>query len=74
MIGNFMILTKISDKLITIVIIIDGKKLHCLEADGENIKDIGDGMNYNSKISYIFEILNYDHINRISLFSDIKIK
>ena len=74
MIGNFMILTKISDKLVTIVIIIDGKKLHCLEADGENIKDIGDGMNYNSKISYIFEILNYDQINRISLFSDINIK
>ena len=74
MIGNFMILTKINDKLVTIVIIIDGKKLHCLEADGENIKDIVDGMNYNPKVSYIFEILNSDQINPISLFSDIDIK
>ena len=73
MIGNFMIMTKISDTLITIVIIINGKKLHSLEANGKTIKEIKGTMDYKPKVSYIFEILNSAQINKVSLFSDISI-
>ena len=51
MIGNYMIITKINKNLVTVIIIIDGKKLHCLEANEKNIIQVSN-ITYNEKVSY----------------------
>ena len=73
MIGNFMIITKIDKALVTVVIIIDGKKLHCFQANEKNIMQVSNNFNYNEKSSYIFEIINPEKINKISLFTSLNI-
>ena len=72
MIGNYMIITKINKNLVTVTIIIDGKKLHCLKANEKNITQFSN-FTYNEKVSYIFEIINPKKINIISLFSPVNI-
>lgn len=56
-IGNYMIITKIDKTLVTVVIIINGNKLHCLETNSKNITQVLNCI-YNEKVSYIFEIIN----------------
>lgn len=72
MIGNYMIITKINKNLVTVIIIIDGKKLHCLEANEKNIIQVSN-ITYNEKVSYIFEIINPKKITKISLFLQVNI-
>ena len=68
MIGDCLIITKISSNHITVVININGKKLHLLEVKENKIAQVKK-INYNEKESYFFEIINPNDINSISLFS-----
>ena len=67
-----MIITKIDKTLVTVVIIINGNKLHSLETNSKNIAQVLNCI-YNEKVSYIFEIINPWEVSRISLFEPIQI-
>lgn len=67
MVGNFLIITKIDSTNITIIININGKKLHSLEVKENKIIPVQE-INYNERESYFFEIINPKDVSPISLF------
>ena len=72
-IGNFLIITKFSDKSATAIININGQKFHSIQANNAIMKQIQNVTVFEERESYYFEIINPDNINTISLFSEISI-
>ena len=72
-IGNFLIITKFSDKSATAIININGQKFHSIQANKAIMKQIQNVTVFEERESYYFEIINPDNINTISLFSEISI-
>ena len=72
MVGNLLIITKLDSTHITVIININGKKLHSLEVKENKIIQIKE-INYNEKESYFFEIINPNDVSSISLFLPINL-
>ena len=68
--GNYLILSKIDNDHITIVVNINGKRLHSFDIKNNIIKQVL-SLNYGEKKSYYFEITNPKDISSISIFTEI---
>ena len=73
MVGDCLIITKINNSFVTVVVNINGKKLHMIEVNDNIMKQIPKETTYNDKESYIFEIVNPNAIIPISLFQQVDI-